>query len=213
MKLTKYGHACVMIEGENGNRIIIDPGNFTDLPDYIENIEAVVITHMHADHTDVDNIQKIIVINPDVVVYGTSECMKLLDAIECEKVVVNADLTFQAIGVDVKLTHVPHAVIWESSPCSNLAVLVGDFYYYPGDSFHVVHDKVRIVGVPVSAPWLKMSESIEFAKSMKAELLMPTHDGLLNGNGQLIVNSYLDRTFTDSGKKLISLAVGESITL
>lgn len=70
MKLTKYGHACVVLE-EQGKRLIIDPGELTHEFGNPQNTVAVVVTHVHFDHLNRENLQKIIEANPDVKVYTT----------------------------------------------------------------------------------------------------------------------------------------------
>jgi L-ascorbate metabolism protein UlaG (beta-lactamase superfamily) len=48
MELTKHGHACVVLS-EGGQRLVIDPGAFTD-PGVLEGASAVLVTHEHFDH-------------------------------------------------------------------------------------------------------------------------------------------------------------------
>lgn len=208
MKLTKYGHACVIIEN-NKKRLIIDPGDFTELPEDVANIEAIVLTHEHGDHTDPTNVAIIHAYNPDVVIYGTQGSIDHLEAIDCKKVVVDGPLEIDLISSKVVLEPTDHAIIWQTSPCKNLTVTVGDFFYYPGDSFAVCSKPVKIVGVPVSGPWLKTSESLQFALDAHAELLLPTHNGLLNTMGHEIVHNWFVRVFDGTDKKLLLLQNGE----
>ncbi len=211
MKLTKYGHACAIIENDEGNKVVIDAGEWTELPEDLNNIEAVVCTHVHGDHTSAENVQKILNANPNVVVYANSESMEVLADVACKKVVVDSDKVEQVSGYELSLYFLDHAIIWQNSPCRNLAVKVNDFYYYPGDSFHIIEEPVEIAGVPVSAPWLKMSEAIQFVYDVKAEKVTPTHNGILNDNGHMIVHNWLNNIIADTGKKLLLLKNGESI--
>ena len=65
MKLTKYEHACVVLE-DQGQKLVIDPGMFS--PDFndLRDITALVITHQHGDHFDLRNIENIVAANPGV---------------------------------------------------------------------------------------------------------------------------------------------------
>ena len=51
MRITHLGHACLLIEAA-GQRILIDPGAF--VPDFADatDLDAIVVTHQHADHLD-----------------------------------------------------------------------------------------------------------------------------------------------------------------
>ena len=63
MQLTKYDHACLLIDKDNA-RLLIDPGEYTDLPDNLANIGTIVITHEHADHLGVSNLRKVLEQSP-----------------------------------------------------------------------------------------------------------------------------------------------------
>lgn len=210
MKLTKYGHACVFVENDEGNKVVIDAGEWTELPTDLGNIVAVVCTHVHGDHTSAQNVQKIIDANHDTIVYANSESMQALENVSCKKVIVDNDVIEQVGDFKISLYALDHAVIWQNSPCKNLAVKVNDYYYYPGDSFHIINDPVEIAGVPVSAPWLKMSEAIQFVYDVKAQKVIPTHNGILNDNGHMIVHNWLNNIITDTGKELVLLKNNES---
>ena len=49
MKITKFGHSCLLVE-EGGARILLDPGKYSILQNNVENVDAIVITHEHQDH-------------------------------------------------------------------------------------------------------------------------------------------------------------------
>src|SRR3954471_7560361 len=72
MKLTKYEHACVVLE-EQGKRLIIDPGEFTAAFGGTDNVVAVVVTHIHGDHFSQEHLDAIVAANPEVIVFTTPE--------------------------------------------------------------------------------------------------------------------------------------------
>jgi L-ascorbate metabolism protein UlaG (beta-lactamase superfamily) len=211
MKLTKYGHACVILES-NGNKLIIDAGGFTELPTGINGVVAVVYTHMHGDHVSPENLHKIVAASPDATVYINPETLDVIKDVACNKIAVDADTQVRVADFDLSLYFIDHATIWQSAPCKNLAVKVGDFFYYPGDTFHVIPDHVQVVGVPVSAPWLKLSEAIQFVHDVNCDKIFPTHNGILNDAGHGAHNWGLGNFTKESGKELILLQNGESIS-
>jgi L-ascorbate metabolism protein UlaG (beta-lactamase superfamily) len=52
-------------------------------------------------------------------------------------------------------------------------------FYHPGDSFHVPEQRVDVLGLPTAAPWLKISEAIEFFRAVSPRVAVPIHQGLL----------------------------------
>src|SRR5258706_2321282 len=63
MKLTKFGHCCLLIETK-GLRILTDPGVFTTEQNTLTNIDIVLITHEHQDHFHLDSLKVIMKNNP-----------------------------------------------------------------------------------------------------------------------------------------------------
>ena len=78
MRITKYEHACLDIQQDN-TRIVIDPGEFTKSLIDLDNIDAVVITHIHGDHFNQSLINQIITKNPNLKIWTTSEVTKSLE--------------------------------------------------------------------------------------------------------------------------------------
>lgn len=211
MKLTKYGHACVFIE-KNGKVLVIDAGNWTTLPDDLSNVVGVIYTHMHADHTHAPHLQKILDVNPEVKVFADATTLDQIKDIDCTKTVISKDIQLQVGDFNINLYYTDHAVVWRQSPCKNLAVLVDDFYYYPGDTFHTINKPVKIAGVPVSAPWLKLTEAIQFVHDIQAQVFIPTHNGLLNDVGHILTENVLKNFTSDTGKKIVSVPDCQSIS-
>ena len=55
MRITKFGHACVRIENDD-QVVVLDPGGFTER-EAVDGATAVLITHEHADHLDIDHLR------------------------------------------------------------------------------------------------------------------------------------------------------------
>lgn len=211
MKLTKYGHACVFVE-KSGSRLVIDPGELTELPADLSTIVAVVYTHKHGDHVNVDKLQSILERSPDLIVVTHPEVAELITDISCKKHIVEDSEALTIGPFNLSLRVVDHAIIWQTVPCKNMTVLIDEFYYYPGDSLQTIGNLVEVVGVPFSAPWLKISEAIDFTRSMKARFAMPTHNGLFNDKGHEINQNWLKTGLDDTDCGLLLLQNSESYT-
>ena len=97
----------------------------------------------------------------------------------------------QAAGFGVRAYGGRHAVIHPEIPrIANLGYLIADGdtnVYHPGDSFDVPEDAaVETLFVPVNAPWLKLTESIDFVRAVKPRRAYALHDALLTEAGAKI---------------------------
>jgi hypothetical protein len=74
----------------------------------------------------------------------------------------------------------------------NLGYLINESLYHPGDSFDVPEGaQVQTLFVPVSAPWLKTAESIEFVRAVAPGRAFALHDSLDSPNGKAVVDGLL----------------------
>lgn len=186
MKLTKYEHACFTVEHDDG-LLVVDPGNFTT--DFIApgGVAAIVITHEHADHFDREQIAAIIDKNPDAIVVGHQSVVGQLETPRVQA--VEAGDTFAVGGFSLEFFGGNHADIYEHLPTPvNLGVMINDLLYYPGDSFTLPGRPVDTLALPIGAPWLKVSETISFAKSVQPRLAFPTHDAVLSDIGKSLID-------------------------
>jgi L-ascorbate metabolism protein UlaG (beta-lactamase superfamily) len=209
MKLTKYGHACLVLE-EQGKKLIIDPGEFTpDLGD-INTIIAVVVTHVHGDHLSNEHLARIFVANPNVKIFTTMEAAKVINDSRALAVKTGSE---QTVGpFTLRFYGELHNVIHPEWPQNqNIAVLINDAVYYPGDSFTIPDRKVVTLAVPVGAPWLKMGEAIDFVKAVAPQQFFRTHDGLWNENGLATTDRWLAMASEKFGPKYNALNPGDSL--
>lgn len=209
MKITKYIHACIFLD-KDGKRLVIDPGEYTELPEDISNIGVIFLTHVHADHVGVENIKKIVAANPGVKIYGLEDALSTLKDLDAELIAIKGTGVTEAGGYSIKYFAHDHAIIYESVPCQNLGVLIDNALYYPGDSYHLIEDKVEVVAVPISGPWSKTSDAIDFSKAMKSKRFFGTHDAHASERGQESQGTWISRFFGED-KKWESLKVGESL--
>ena len=79
VRLTKFGHACVRVE-HDGGVLVIDPGMFTE-PAALDGVDAVLITHEHADHLNVDALADALAKRPAVTVHTNASVASRLDAL------------------------------------------------------------------------------------------------------------------------------------
>ncbi len=212
MKITKYEHACLVAE-EQGKKLVIDPGSFVRTKfDDVKDVVGIVITHVHGDHLSGDHIADILKNNPQAQLFGTQEVASELKDRKIN-VVTGGDTAI--VGpFELKFFGGQHAVIHPSWPVNqNVGVMVNSQLYYPGDSFSEPGEAVHILGLPVSAPWLKIAETMDFLTKLKPKIAFPTHNAILSDTGENLVENMLDNVATAAGTKLQSLKPGESLEI
>lgn len=188
MELTKFAHACFALTLDN-QTLIVDPGELTTDLVIPDNITAVVITHEHADHFDVATLQRIIDHSPAVTIIGHDSIMQQIN--ELQTISVEAGDTISIGAFELAFYGDEHAHIRDGlPPLVNLGVLINQKIYYPGDAFDTPDVPVDVLALPVGAPWLKLSETVDFLTSVKPRLAFPTHDAVLSAAGQSIVDRH-----------------------
>jgi L-ascorbate metabolism protein UlaG (beta-lactamase superfamily) len=115
MRITKYGHSCLLVE-EGGARILIDPGAFSSGQNSVRGIDAVLITHEHADHLSPDSLRAVLANNPDATVYTNQGAGAILDKEGIPFSVLGDGQSAEVKGVLVEGFGVDHACIHESIP-------------------------------------------------------------------------------------------------
>src|SRR6187549_712981 len=195
MQLTKYEHACFTLEKDE-QILVVDPGEFSS--DFIapENVIGVIITHEHGDHFDPEQLSTIIDKNPDAIIIGPGAVTSKIEAFETRT--VSAGDTTQLGPFTLEFFGSEHATIHPMIPVIvNVGVLVNDLLYYPGDSFTAPDKSVDTLALPVAAPWLKISEAMDFLTEVRPRLAFPTHDAILSDIGKEITDARLEDTASE----------------
>lgn len=190
MQLVKYEHACFTVE-KDGQLLVVDPGNFSG--DFIApaDVVAIVITHEHADHFDHDQLAAIIDKNPDAVIVAHPSITSQIEVFQTHSVNVGDKITVGPF--DLEFFGGEHAVIHADIPSiTNLGVMVNDLLYYPGDSFALPDGRsVDTLAIPAAAPWMKISEAMDYLTAIRPRFAFPTHDAVLSSQGQALADRLL----------------------
>ena len=194
MRLLKYSHACVRVESD-GAVLVIDPGVFTE-PEALDGVDAVLLTHEHFDHLDVDKLADALGKRPSVRVFTHADVVGKLAGLGGVVTTVESGQEFEAAGMRVKAYGGLHAEIHRDIPrVANLGFLVEGVLYHPGDSFDLPADATGIdtVFVPISGPWLRLSDSVDFVRAIKPRRAFALHDCLLSEPGHTVTDNNMTR--------------------
>jgi L-ascorbate metabolism protein UlaG (beta-lactamase superfamily) len=209
--VTKHGHACLELENE-GKRLILDPGAYTDSMGETKNVVALVITHKHDDHCFEAQVDAILATNPGVKIFGTDEVRERL-APRQVTAVHHGDF-YELDGFTLEFFGDMHAEIHRSIPLiQNCGVMINDRLYYPGDSFTRPDRPVELLACPTSAPWLKIGEVMDFVDDVKPRRSFATHNALLSEFGHALNNSRVQLVTERHGGTFTFLRDQESLEI
>lgn len=211
MKLTKFEHACLILEVAE-ERLIIDPGMFTmPLGDFGE-VVAIVLTHEHGDHWTTEQLDRIIERNPEATIYGPAG---VVAAVTDHPVVeVHDGDVIEAGPFTLRFSGEKHALIHESIPViDNVGVLVNDRLYYGGDALLIPPFPVETLAAPAGAPWLRIGEVMDYVLAIKPKRVLPTHEMGLSVAGKGLANDRLSWATTEGGGEYFVLEPGETLDL
>ena len=211
MRITKFGHACVRIE-HDGTTVVLDPGVFTDVA-ALDGADAVLITHEHPDHYLPSHL-----LASDAAVFtivGVAAKIRADAPAVAERLTVVAPGESFDVGVPVRAVGELHAVIHPEYPritnSGYVLDLGGTKVYHPGDALTEPGEAVDVLCCPVSAPWMKASEAIEFARAVKAPRNLAIHDRVYSEAGLGIVDTHMNAFLPKDGLEYVRRADGEDL--
>lgn len=214
MQIVHFGHSCVLLDTGDA-RLLFDPGAFSAGFESVRDLDAILITHQHADHLDTGRLPALVEANPQaalIVDAGSVEKTAEL-GLAAEQVAPGDQLTFG--GARVTVVGGEHAIIHPSVPMPpNAGYVVGDgqpdraAFYHPGDSLFVPEQKIDVLGLPTAAPWLKTGEAVDFLRAVAPRVAVPIHQGLLNEAGLRLTYGWFSRMALE-GSEVRVLTPGE----
>ena len=178
MLITKFGHACLLVEDGIG-RLLLDPGMFSTGFEELTGLTAVLITHQHADHVDPDKLPALLERNPEAVLHADEgTAAQLAERGLPVRAVHDGDVL--DLGTRVRVVGRDHAEIHPDLPgMPNTGYLVAERFLHPGDAFTVPDAEVEVLGLPTAAPWLKAAEAVDYLRAVRPRVAVPIHEAVL----------------------------------
>ncbi|RZS65977.1 L-ascorbate metabolism protein UlaG (beta-lactamase superfamily) [Agromyces ramosus] len=210
MRLTKLEHAALVVE-DSGDRLYVDPGKFTTPITESAGTVAVVVTHQHDDHWTPEQLGRIVAANPDVRILGPAGVAAAASDFAVETVAAGDEVDVGPFRL--RFFGGRHAQIHPSIPIiDNLGVLVNDALSYAGDSFAVPEGvAVDVLAAPANAPWMKISEVMDYIIAVAPRRAFPTHEMLLSRAGKDLANARLRWATEQGGGEYLPLEPGDAI--
>ncbi|GAB3912260.1 MBL fold metallo-hydrolase [Microlunatus endophyticus] len=200
MNITHLGHAAVLVETGDA-RILIDPGNMEAGWQDLVDLDAILVTHQHADHLDPEQVPALIkanpgaalVVEPSILDLAGTEVAGVGRVPELPGARVLAPDDKIAIGsVTITAAGGQHAIIHRDIPrVGNVGFLLSaegePTLFHPGDSYEYAPQGVDILAYPSFGPWGALKEGIDFARAVGAGRGFPIHDALLSETGRAMM--------------------------
>ncbi len=207
MQITKHQHA--MLEITEGNQtLIIDPGMYQSELPQLKNVVAVVFTHVHDDHSYLPHAKELAQ-HQGVKFFGTQEVRdKLLDV---DVQVVRHGDHIEVGNFTLDFSGDLHQEIHRSIPLvQNVGVTVNRTLFYPGDAYVYPEHPFEILACPSAAPWMKISDLIDYLVELKPKAAFATHNAILSEHGNRLQNSRIKEFVEKQGGEFRYLVPGES---
>ncbi|TFF35428.1 MBL fold metallo-hydrolase [Mucilaginibacter psychrotolerans] len=219
MKISKYIHSCLLFELE-GHKLLFDPGNFTFAdgsvtPEMFAEVDSIVVTHIHPDHLDIDNLKQIVSLS-HATIYTNMEVGTAI-----QKAGLHYSLIEEGIYTvgPFKLQAIPvrHEPLLDSPIPQMTGFIINDKVLHPVDSMEdklTEYQGIELLLLVTMAPFANELRIAGFGDKLKPKKILPVHDGFAK---PFFVKSRFQnyaRHFAKTGIEFIEIyEPGDSITV
>jgi L-ascorbate metabolism protein UlaG (beta-lactamase superfamily) len=182
VQIVHLGQSCVLVETGTA-RLLLDPGIYSSGFDQLTELDAILVTHQHPDHLDIDRLPALLAANPTAELLVDSGSAPLLAAAGVVHRVVGPGQQLELAGAGVEVIGGDHGVIHPDIPVvpNNGYLIDGDAgtVLHPGDSFSAPPRPIDLLLLPTAAPWLTVSEAVDYLRAVAPSLAVPIHQAIL----------------------------------
>ncbi|HEY6425252.1 MAG TPA: MBL fold metallo-hydrolase [Pseudonocardiaceae bacterium] len=182
MQIVHFGQACVLAEIGMA-RLLLDPGVYSAGFEELTGLDAILVTHQHPDHLDLDRLPALLAANPGAELVVDVGSAPLLVTAGIAHRVVRPGERLELAGSTIEVIGGEHGVIHPDIPVvPNNGYLIdggAGLLLHPGDSFTLPGAEIDVLLLPTAAPWIKISEAVEFLRAVDPGLAVPIHQAIL----------------------------------
>lgn len=212
LTLTNLGHSCVLLDFAGETRILIDPGAYGPSLDDLGAVNAVVVTHAHPDHLDLEHLGQVTAASGAIPLFGPPDVADLVREADVEFHAVEAG-SFSIGNITTTAILAPHEPLYPGVPLPiNYGFAFAGRVFAPGDSLGVIAPETDVLLAPLGAPWMRLSEAIDYVRRVTPRTVIPIHDGGLAPPHRMLHRSLLT-TFAPDGTTIAALDTHQVIEL
>lgn len=176
MRITHFGHACLLIETDAA-RLLFDPGTESAGFETLRDLSAILVTHEHDDHIDYSKLPALLAANPDALLIADRDTAAKLEGARA----VEPGDRLEIAGATVDVVGGTHEPVWLDIPgCTNAAYVVDEgAFFHPGDSYFVPDEAIDILALPTSGPWLRVRDAVSYVTAVAPRVAIPMHEAAL----------------------------------
>ncbi|MEU2043085.1 MBL fold metallo-hydrolase [Nocardia niwae] len=186
MRIAHFGHSCLLVE-LHGKKILFDPGTFSHGFEGLTGLDAIAVTHQHPDHIDPNRIEALVEANPGARLLSDPQTAEQRgepwEAVHAGNVLTLGDLRITGGGGRHAVIHPEIPVIdntvFQLGTAEDPAQLV-----HPGDSLWVPPVPVGVLAAPAAAPWMRVSEAVDYVRAVDPRVALPIHYGIIREEAQ-----------------------------
>jgi L-ascorbate metabolism protein UlaG (beta-lactamase superfamily) len=182
MKISKYLHSCLVFE-LNGYKLLFDPGTFSFAeglvtPQMFADVQAIVLTHIHPDHYDIDILKSILILNNAQILTNTQIGQQLDKAGISYTLLENEILRLGPFKLQA--FPVAHELIMDNPLPQMTGFLINDKVLHPVDSMEdklLDYKDIELLLMVTMAPFANEPRISAFADKLQPKQIFPVHDG------------------------------------
>jgi L-ascorbate metabolism protein UlaG (beta-lactamase superfamily) len=164
-------------------RLLLDPGVYSTGFAELTELDAILVTHQHPDHLDLERLPALLAANPAAGLLVDSGSAPLLADAGIPHRVVGSGQRLELGGTTVHVIGGDHGVIHPDIPVvpNNGYLIDSDAgtVLHPGDALDPSPRPVDLLLLPTAAPWLKVSEAVDYLRAVAPALAVPIHQAIL----------------------------------
>lgn len=206
--IKRLSDSCLLVTDGAGTTLF-DPGFHTftsgvvDL-ETIGDIQRILVTHEHGDHVNPGFVGWLLDRGNDITVYGNESVAALLG-----RSGISVDTGTPS---DTSVEDVRHEIVPSGAAPPNRAWTISGVFTHPGDSYAPTQS-APVLALPLLTPWGSATRSVQFARDLSPQQVIPIHDFYLSDQGRQWISTMAKNVLAESDIEVITLDWGESCTI